>query len=487
MQNRIAALFFGLIFAGLFAFKMGWLQAGSAPETAAPPPSTDAFTPHSRWMNIYQQDTKIGYAHSAVDHDRDGLVFKESVVMSVNTMGLVHNIAIRSSGRLAADFSLQSFEFELNSGRFDFTARGTIRDDQLVVTTGDADTGQSFILDLREKIYFTSGALLRAALSPLNTGDRLTLNIFDPITMGSEPVVLTVVGKETIPVMDRPQPATRVSLSYRGAVQEAWIGADGDILKETGFMGIRLEKTTRADAVTAPVEAPTRDLTRFVSIPVADDLSDAATLRRLVIAVAGIENPAHLFDGGRQHFRDGRLIIVKEDPPDKQAAAASPMRPSDKAEFLAATPFIQSEHPLIRRLAGDITAHAENPMAQVEHILEWMHRHIHRRPVVSLPDALSTLKNRMGDCNEHAVLFAALCRASGIPCRIDAGVVYLNGRFYYHAWNQVFVGRWITVDALMQQFPADVTHIRLAGGDGQDTLNILATIGRLQLTIVDRR
>ena len=114
-------------------------------------------------------------------------------------------------------------------------------------------------------------------------------------------------------------------------------------------------------------------------------------------------------------------------------------------------------------------------------------KNIEKRPVLSLPDALSTLKNRIGDCNEHAVLFAAMARAAYLPAKVEAGVVYLNGRFFYHAWNLVDLGRgdWITADALFNQLPADVTHIRLASGAQEDQLNILGLIGKLGITLLE--
>ena len=93
----------------------------------------------------------------------------------------------------------------------------------------------------------------------------------------------------------------------------------------------------------------------------------------------------------------------------------------------------------------------------------------------------------MGDCNEHAVLFAALARAAGIPTRIEAGLVYLNGRFYYHAWNAVYLDRWVTVDALMNQFPADATHIRFTVGGLDRQMDLMGAIGNVNLEIVDIR
>jgi transglutaminase-like putative cysteine protease len=113
-----------------------------------------------------------------------------------------------------------------------------------------------------------------------------------------------------------------------------------------------------------------------------------------------------------------------------------------------------------------------------------VYQNIEKRPVLSLPDALSTLDNRMGDCNEHAVLMAALARAAGIPCRIEAGLVYLKGRFYYHAWNIVYVGRWITLDSLFGQMPADVSHIRFTTGTQQQQIDIIGVIGKVQLRVI---
>ena len=119
-------------------------------------------------------------------------------------------------------------------------------------------------------------------------------------------------------------------------------------------------------------------------------------------------------------------------------------------------------------------------------LVEWVHKNIDKRPVLSLPDALSTLENRVGDCNEHAVLLAALARAVGIPCRVEAGLVYLNGRFYYHAWNLLYLGRWITVDAVYDQVPADVSHIRFVTGSPSQQLDLMGIIGKLKLRVIEQ-
>ncbi len=124
------------------------------------------------------------------------------------------------------------------------------------------------------------------------------------------------------------------------------------------------------------------------------------------------------------------------------------------------------------------------PLTRAKKLLDWVHTHIEKRPVLSLPDALSTLENRVGDCNEHAVLLAALARAAGIPTRIEAGLVYLKGRFYYHAWNLMYLGKWITADSLFGQLPADVSHLRFVTGSPEQQLDLMGIIGKIRLTVM---
>ncbi len=83
----------------------------------------------------------------------------------------------------------------------------------------------------------------------------------------------------------------------------------------------------------------------------------------------------------------------------------------------------------------------------------------------------------------------ALARSICIPARIDVGVAYVRGAFYYHAWPEVFIdegngrGLWLPVDPTFNQFPADATHVRLARGGLDKQAAILPLIGKAQMTI----
>jgi len=110
--------------------------------------------------------------------------------------------------------------------------------------------------------------------------------------------------------------------------------------------------------------------------------------------------------------------------------------------------FVTRDNILVYRL--EIVDQNEKPLTP--EVIRSIEKNIEKRPVLSMPDALSVLKNKAGDCTEHAILTATLMRAAGIPSRIEAGLVYLNDRFYFHAWNRIFLGRWITVDSVLVRY-----------------------------------
>jgi transglutaminase-like putative cysteine protease len=93
----------------------------------------------------------------------------------------------------------------------------------------------------------------------------------------------------------------------------------------------------------------------------------------------------------------------------------------------------------------------------------------------------------VGDCNEHSTLFVALCRAAGIPSKLCADIVYNQGSFYYHAWADVFVGRWVSVDPTMDQLPVDATHICFVEGGLDKQLEIIKLIGVVTVEVMEYR
>jgi len=254
---------------------------------------------------------------------------------------------------------------------------------------------------------------------------------------------------------------------------------NGDVLKEEGLLGITLTKTTPEDARSNLGIQASDDLVKFASIAANVSLKETEKLHILKVAISGIDvSNTHL--SGERQVLHGNILTIR-----KESLKGLPISfdTQDLTNFLKPTPFIQSDNEKIRTIANKIVSNKDTPLEKATKLLFWIHKNIDKKPVVSLPDALSTFENHVGDCNEHAVLMAAFARAEGIPAKVEAGLVYLNGRFYYHAWNLLYLGRWITADALFGQIPADVTHIRLASGELNEQLNLMGLIGNIKVEI----
>ena len=442
--------------------------------------------PHARetWMNIIQNDRKIGFSHTRLAAESRGYILRESVLMRINTMGMVQNIQLKTRGRLNEDFSLADFDFNINSGRFSFHVDGSLDGDTLTVDTASAGSRRRMEIQLKDKPFLLAGITSAIAATELETGKKYTFDIFDPATMGQTPVVVEVVGKEDIIIAGSRRSATRVELKFKGTSQSAWIDKSGQVLQETGLLGIRLVKTTRQDALEGLDMEASTDLTQLASVASNVRLDNPENLTMLKYEISGIGDKRIQLDGGRQVFKDNILAIHRESLSELPDNLAPEKFQAFEKIFLRPSAFIQADHQDIRNLAQEIVADKNKPLEKIKALVDWVHRNIDKRPVLSLPDALSTLENRVGDCNEHAVLLAALSRAAGIPCRLEAGLAYLKGRFYYHAWNLVYLGRWITVDALFGQIPADVSHIRLVTGPPRQQLDILGLIGKINLKVL---
>jgi len=134
--------------------------------------------------------------------------------------------------------------------------------------------------------------------------------------------------------------------------------------------------------------------------------------------------------------------------------------------------------------AGDIVGDRTNRLEAALAIYEWVHTHVAKKPTVSLPSALDVLQRPEGDCNEHTYLFAGLARAAGIPTRIRVGVTLHEGRFYYHAWPSVYVGRWLDMDPTLGLPAVNAGYISLVEGELGEQMKLMGIIGQMKVDIL---
>lgn len=467
------------VFVILFGVRLGYFKQEAPPPPANLKPSIQR--PAESWMAIYQNRQKIGFTHRQFSRLEDGAYMTtDSVTMQINTMGITQALHLLTETQLKPDFSFSSFKFELTSSLFRFTARGYAAEDKLVVFSGlpHAQTRSEF--PLKDIPHISTNIYEAAFLGGLAKESTREFNIFDPSTLALRKIAVTREVDEIIPIMGKRVLTQKYCSDFMGAKSCAWLDKTGEVLKETGLLGMTMEKVSADAAKSGLAGANSADFAQIASLASNLTIADPSGATRIELLLQGASQ-LDMISEGRQQFQDGLLTIVKEQLPSPEDEA-KPIPVMFRA-YLNPTALVQSAHPRIVKEAQRIIQPNDRPQQRLCKIVNWVNKNIEKKPVLSVPNALEVLEHKTGDCNEHAVLTAALLRAAGIPAQIEAGLVYLNGRFYYHAWNRAYVGAWVTVDTVFNQIPADVTHIRLVTGEGGEQLDILGVMGNIKLEV----
>ena len=97
-----------------------------------------------------------------------------------------------------------------------------------------------------------------------------------------------------------------------------------------------------------------------------------------------------------------------------------------------------------------------------------------------------------GDCTEHAVLVAALCRASGVPARSASGLMWIGKEAGYHQWTEVWVGKWLPVDATLDAVGTPPAYLHFGFADegalsGETTARMMRFFGRAKVSVASVR
>jgi transglutaminase-like putative cysteine protease len=189
---------------------------------------------------------------------------------------------------------------------------------------------------------------------------------------------------------------------------------------------------------------------------------------------------------------DNQALLTVRRLPFEGPTATLPITGEEFAPYLTPSEISQFKDPRIVAKAREIVGDETDARKAAASIVMWVYEHMEK--VSSEPrliSALEILDEMRGDCTEHAILCGALAQAAGIPARMLAGIAYARGSFYYHAWNLLYVGDWVEMDATWGELAPDAGHIRLADAalDHRSMAGLGLAAGRclgvLQVEILD--
>lgn len=340
-----------------------------------------------------------------------------------------------------------------------------LEDGQLVIRSAGPEPGASDAdvrrLDVPDD--FSSDILIsvRALRRQLSPGDTFTYAVYDPEIDVIDRHDVTVDRRETVGEADTH--VVKATSEKLGVTVVSWIDQEGRLLRQAvpGLMDLTLERVTEEEALAslAPLEIDN-------TIEVRQHLPLVRSLQEVRLRVTrNVGSAAELLpETHRQTISadgdDAIVTIRRETAPEETLPL--PITGESMEEFLRPTSHVQSDDPRIVEAAREIIGDETDSWGAAQKLCAWVKRSMHSvssepRPIT----ALEVLESMRGDCTEHAILMAALGRAVGLPTKLVTGLAYVGGKFGYHAWTEVYVGRWVEMDPSWGEMTADAGHMQV--------------------------
>jgi len=447
-----------------------------------------------QWMGIYFNDSPVGFVHTSIEPHaittgQTGYRIINRTWMNFLLLRKRNKVWFNAEAIVKENYQLQTFHFELNSGVHTLRVTGEVFENKVMELSIDSQgtiSKKKIILPDEEGVVIANIISPFQSFGDLKVGKKYSLKVFNPFSLELEQLKIEVMGKDVIIFEDEEIETFVVSSHYRGLEQTAWINEKGEILKEETGLGwvLRKEDADTASAMYQNMEKTDLELAEMVSVNSNIALAPE-NITNLRVGLYGLPDD---FDVSSQRQiileknKDTTLVEITKEEIEQKSVLFIPIQA--ELQFLEDTDFIQSKDKKISAIAERIAGNEKNSFKVAQKINAWVFQKIRKVPVVSVPSAVDVLKTKEGDCNEHTVLFAALARNLGIPTKINVGLAYTGGRFYYHAWPSVFVGQWVDMDPTFGQDIADAAHIKLIEGDINKQLDIIQLLGKLKLEVI---
>ncbi len=463
------------------------------------------------WMGVYMEGVKVGYSHTREtvfsSQGEEFTRFISESWMKVSRLGGAA-VAIESAQEslyLGEESPIETV-VRTKMSESEIVLKAEILADKILFRVGDKLVKES---PYSEKFYL--GVPVEKILREGNPepGKTFTFPVLDPISYAIRESTVEIVGREDVLILGKRMSLWHVRTEMTSIipiVMEEWIDEQGTIWKSisrTSFLtttSIRMPKEKALE-----VSEENFDIAFSSIIRSNVRFENPQRVRAATFELRGLKPEIvrdFPYDDGSQFFVESQegisVIRTSSQIFREEEAVFFPVKDESLQGYLQPTTFCQSDDPEIRAEARKIVGEERNAWRAAKKIAEWVRDEMEANYDVGFATATEILKNREGDCSEHTVIFVALCRAVGIPARAAVGIMYGDGIFAYHMWPEVFVGKWINLDAKWLavdeetgEYFTDATHIKFGRSSLDDNIfeemvkAVSEIIGKLDLQVLD--
>ena len=460
------------------------------------------IVPITTYFTVERDGKHVGFASVAIDTVPQALQVTEYMVTdSLPGVRRTDQLSVR----LSRGLSLRDYESTSVLGIDSTLIRGQVSDSSLVLSSAGQTSTQTVVGPHFAGII---GATITMLLDEPKVGSTSLLRMVDPATGRSTTRETRVAAESLFVVVDSAvaDSSGRWFAVHKDTVRawrlmadaprafDAWVDAQGLLVESTLDNGLRLKRTAFELAFENWRRAtPDRAVSARGNGTVVSGTWLASGAERpsaqsdTLIVRLGASIPREFTSTLGRGFRAGNQVVYSKTPSTRlQARYALPTSEKWQKVFvkeLSPGLHIESDDPAIairaKRMAGSET----DPTVIARRVLAWVHDSLTAAPGMAPQSAAGVLASRRGDAREFALLTAALLRAAGVPAQPVTGLLQDHGRFYLHTWTEVYLGRWVAMDAMLNQFPADASHIAFLSGAAEPGPDLARILSRLDISV----
>jgi len=457
---------------------------------------------HVEYFAVFMDGKKIGHATQIREVATDKVTHTETMQITIARMGESVTLSQSEKTIETPDGKPLGFVSAQNLGAVTQLISGTVADGTIRVTVSAMGQQKQQTLPWPEGAVMSEAFRQLSIKRGLKEGATYSAKVFVPSMLQAMEAKLAVGPARTVDLLGRVVKLVEVVTTLQSPVGQvvttSYVDEEFNSLKTTvPMMNMMLEMIACQKAVALspndPVDLVEKNILRC---PVAaSKLAGAKSATYTLRATAG-GKLGELVASDSQSVRAGRdgSLLVTVRAMRAPAGAKFPYAGVNAAALAALKPnrFVQSDRKEIIELSRKAVGDVKSAAAAAKRIEQFVHKYVRTKNLsVGYASALEAASSREGDCTEHAVLAAAMCRAAGIPARVVAGYVLVpkfrshSDVFVGHAWVEAFIGeKWIPLDAARGE--AGVGRLACSIGNGEPTgfFKLLTTLGRFEITKV---
>ncbi|MBN2137942.1 MAG: transglutaminase domain-containing protein [Sedimentisphaerales bacterium] len=461
----------------------------------------------AEYLAVFMEGKKVGYAVQNRTEADGKVTTSEDVSITMNRAGVAITVKMTETSIETTDGKPLGFETIQLLGQMEMKVTGVVEPNGLVrMTQGGMGVEQKTTMMWPQGAVMAEGLRLLTEEKGLKEGAEYAAKVFSAGVMQAMDAKIHIGGKKDVNLLGRivnlTEVATTMTMPMAGEiVTTSFVDDELRALKSlVPVAGMQIEMI----ACTKEFALGANDVFEvinkmFLASPQPLDNADKASAITYILSPiddADFEIPTTDNQTVEKLGDGGIRLIVK--PASMPVGGTFPYNGDDETILEAMQPnrFLQSDDEELIKLARKAVGDTKDSGQAVRRIESFVADYIEEKDLsVGYASAVEVVRSRQGDCSEHAVLTAAMCRAVGIPARIVTGIAYVDDwrgmqGFGGHAWVQAFIGRktgkWVGFDAAFKgtgRGGYGPGHIALAvgGGEPADFFNLATTLGKFKI------